>query len=183
MAQCPECAFPLRSLDVHGPRAGTPFAWHYDEGGWAQAADQITTATNAVATILRSTKPESLRSRVDPTVWSPLEYACHIRDVLLVQRERVLKVRRGHGRETQPMGRDERVEHDGYNEQHTDDVAVQVEQAAILFIGVLARLGSAEWDLQIDYNFPEDITRNLRWVAVHTAHEVVHHLQDMRSQA
>jgi hypothetical protein len=31
-----------------------------------------------------------LRARPKPDVWSPLEYACHVRDVLLTQRERVL---------------------------------------------------------------------------------------------
>ena len=81
------------------------------------------------------------------------------------------------------MGRDERVEHDGYNEQDPRNVAVQVEQAALLFVGVLERLGTTDWDEAIAYRFPEPTTRNLRWVAVHTAHEIVHHLHDMRSQA
>ncbi len=183
MPQCPECGFPLLGLDVEGPNASTPFAWHYDETSWSHAATQVTAAARAVATIVSSAPDDSVRSRPRPPVWSRLEYACHIRDVLLVQRERVLKARRGHGVESQPMGRDERVEHDGYNEQDPRNVAIQVEQAALLFVGVLDRLGTADWDQSIAYSFPEPTTRNLRWVAVHTAHEIVHHLQDIRSQA
>jgi hypothetical protein len=52
-------------------------------------------------------------------------------------------------------------------------------QAALLFTDLLHRLGPAEWDLEVVYLFPEPSRRNLRWVAVHTAHEVVHHLRDM----
>jgi hypothetical protein len=80
------------------------------------------------------------------------------------------------------MGRDERVEHDGYGEQRPADVAVQVEQAALLFGGVLGRLGPADWGLTLGYRWPQASRRSLRWVAVHTTHEVVHHLHDMRAQ-
>lgn len=113
-------------------------------------------------------------------MWSALEYACHIRDVLLVQRERVLAARRGFGHEFRAMGRDERVDHDRYNEQRPEDVAIQLHHAALLFTGDLSRLPLADWDLTMIYNFPIPSGRSLRWVAVHTAHEVVHHTNDMR---
>jgi hypothetical protein len=103
-----------------------------------------------------------------------------MRDVLLVQRERVLAVRRGFGHEFRAMGRDERVDHDGYNEQLPGDVASQLHHAALLFTGDLARLRPADWDLTMIYNFPTSAARSLRWIAVHTAHEVVHHASDMR---
>jgi hypothetical protein len=32
------------------------------------------------------------------------------------------------------------------------------------------------------YNYPKPFERSLRWVAVHTAHEVRHHLLDVRRQ-
>jgi hypothetical protein len=119
------------------------------------------------------------RQRPAPAVWSPLEYACHVRDVLLVQRERVLAMRRGFSGDASPMGRDERVEHDGYNEQQPDDVAVEIEHAAFLFANVLDHLEPGDWDLTIGYQFPQPERRSLRWVAVHTEHELVHHLHDI----
>ena len=77
------------------------------------------------------------------------------------------------------MGRDERVEHDGYNTQDPENVAVQVEQAAILFVGVLDRLTPSAWATTMSYAFPESSIRSIRWVAVHTAHEAHHHVRDM----
>src|SRR5258707_10836138 len=59
-------------------------------------------------------------------VWSPLEYGCDLRDMLLVQRERVLAARRMNRPECSPMGRDERVVHDGCAEQEPEDVARQL---------------------------------------------------------
>ncbi len=182
MAACPGCGFPLAALDVDGPNAGTPLAWHYDETGARDAPDRIRALAGEVAGLVRATPPARLTVRPSPAVWSGLEYACHVRDVLLVQRERVLAVRRGEGDGTTSMGRDERVEHDGYDQQRPDDVAVQVVHAALLFSGVLSRLGDDDWSLTIGYRFPAPARRSLRWVAVHTAHEVAHHLHDIRAQ-
>ncbi|MFI1154959.1 hypothetical protein [Streptomyces sp. NPDC020817] len=53
--------------------------------------------------------PPASASRPAPGIWSPLEYACHVRDVLLVQRERVLAARRSNTPVADPMGRDEHV--------------------------------------------------------------------------
>ncbi len=39
--------------------------------------------------VARAASP-AVRTRPEPSVWSALEYACHVRDALLVQRERVL---------------------------------------------------------------------------------------------
>jgi hypothetical protein len=180
MERCPECEFQLSSLDTSEGRRGTTGAWHYDETAWGRAAAEITSSTSDAARILNVTEEVVLREHPVAGVWSALEYACHIRDVLLVQRERVLAVRRGFGHEFRAMGRDERVDHDGYNEQRPEDVAGQLHHAALLFTGDLARLPRADWDLTMTYNFPVPAERSLRWVAVHTAHEVVHHANDMR---
>ncbi len=123
-----------------------------------------------------------LKARSEPGTWSPLEYGCHVRDVLLVQRERVLAARIMDQPSFNPMGRDERVEGDGYAEQNPGDVARQLCDAALLFSNVLTRLGSEEWERKVVYNYPERSERSLRWVAVHTLHEVRHHILDVRCQ-
>jgi hypothetical protein len=104
-----------------------------------------------------------------------------MRDVLLVQRERVLAARRTDTPSFAPMGRDERVDHDGYAEQSPADVARQARDAAALFANVLARLGD-DWERTVVYNYPAPFERSLRWVAVHTVHEMHHHLLDVRRQ-
>ncbi|GAA0299238.1 maleylpyruvate isomerase N-terminal domain-containing protein [Streptomyces polychromogenes] len=121
-----------------------------------------------------------LARRVVSGVWSPLEYACHVRDVLLVQRERVLAARRAETPVATPMGRDERVEHEGYALQDPADVARQLTDAASLFGNVLHRLPVVQWERTLVYSYPEPAERSLRWVAVHTLHELRHHLRDAR---
>jgi len=102
--------------------------------------------------------------------------------MLLVQRERLLAARRRDRPECEPMGRDERVELDGYAGQDPADVARQLGDAAQMFANDLARLGAADWDRTLIYNYPYRAERSLRWLAIHTVHEVRHHLLDVRKQ-
>lgn len=133
------------------------------------------------ADLLLTDSPK-LRQRPDPDTWSPLEYACHMRDVLLMQRERVLAARRTDTPETTPMGRDERVEHDGYADQKPSDVGRQLRDAALLFANVLDRLDAGDWERTLIFSYPEPEKRSLRWLALHTLHELRHHLLDMHRQ-
>lgn len=48
--------------------------------------------------------------------------------------------------------------------------------------GVLARFDDETWDRTLIYNYPDRTERDLAWVAVHTQHEVHHHLADVRAQ-
>ncbi|MFH7595752.1 DinB family protein [Streptomyces racemochromogenes] len=132
------------------------------------------------ADLLLRTERSALARRAEAGVWSPLEYACHVRDVLLVQRERVLSARRTDTPVATPMGRDERVEHEGYALQDPSDVARQLTDAASLFGNVLHRLPAVDWERTLVYSYPEPAERSLRWVAVHTLHELRHHLLDAR---
>lgn len=153
--------------------------FRYDLDDAPAAAADIRWLAGEVADVLSG--PGDLAGRRRPELWSPLEYGCHLRDVLLVQRERVLRARRDNGFTCTSMGRDIRVEHEGYAEQDPNDVARQVKDAAALFGNVLDRLGD-DWDNEMVYSWPQPHRASLRWVAVHTAHEARHHLQDMRGQ-
>jgi hypothetical protein len=156
------------------------FAYDLDQARGAQ--NRLRELAGEVADILQRCGVDDLRRRPEPNTWSPLEYGCHIRDVLLVQRERALAARRTDGAQCSPLGREERVEHDGYNEQRPDDVARQLLDAATLFANVLARLSDRDWDRIVIYNYPEVRQRSLKWVAVHTVHDVLHHLRDIQGQ-
>jgi DinB superfamily len=155
--------------------------FEYDLGSAPTAGPAIVAGVARFALLLDGS-PSGVARRPRPDTWSPLEYGCHLRDVLLVQRERVLSARRTDRPEFEPMGRDERVEHDGYAEQDPDAVARQMTDAAALFAHVLARLDHAGWDRPVIYSYPARQERTLRWVAVHTVHEVDHHLLDVRRQ-
>ena len=98
------------------------------------------------------------------------------------KRERVLTARSMDLPSFNPMGRDERVQYDGYAEQDVTDVARQLSDAARLFANVLSRLGPQDWGRSVMYNYPDPCERSLRWVAVHTVHEIHHHTLDVRDQ-
>jgi hypothetical protein len=153
----------------------------YDTSQAAAAGRAIREQVAEVVAILQSADVNQ-RTRLRADLWSALEYGCHVRDVLLVQRERVLAARRVNGSGCTPMGREERVIHDGYADQRPGDVARQLGDAALLFNNVLSRLDADDWDRTVVYNYPEPRERSLRWLAVHTAHEVRHHLLDIRRQ-
>lgn len=93
----------------------------YDLESAAAAGDAIRGRVAEVVAVLRDGAVD-VRSRPRPEGWSPLDYGCHLRDVLQVQRERVLAARRPDGADCATMGRDERVDHDGYDEQDLIDV-------------------------------------------------------------
>jgi len=153
----------------------------YDLRAAATAGQAIDERVDAAVAILGDREVD-VRSRRRPEVWSPLEYGCHLRDVLLVQRERVLAALRVDRPDYPAMGRDERVVHDGYADQEPIDVARQLADAAQMFGNVLGRLSADDWNRTLLYHFPETSERSLRWLAVHTLHEAQHHLGDITRQ-
>jgi DinB superfamily len=155
--------------------------FEYHEEECDEAGARIVEGAKAIAAAITSLD-EDPSARSEPSKWSPLEYACHARDVLLVQRERVLLARVTDRPSLAPMNRDERVEYDGYAAQFPGDVSRQLNDAAAMFANVLSRLGAGDWERTLVYNFPAPTERSLKWVAVHTLHEIRHHLLDVQRQ-
>jgi DinB superfamily len=153
--------------------------FEYEVARATEAGPAILVGVEEFVSLLNE-RPELVRTRPEHHTWSPLEYGCHLRDVLLVQRERVLAALFCDRPSFNAMGRDERVELDGYAEQRVEDVTRQLSDAALLFTNVLQRLDPYQWDRRLIYRYPQQAERSLRWVAVHTLHEVRHHLDDVR---
>lgn len=121
----------------------------------------------------------ALRRRPRPEVWSALEYACHVRDVLLLQRERLYLALVEDGPTFASLHRDERVILAHYNDQDPKAVENQIAVAAKLAAGAFAKLDDVQWRRPLIYNWPEpDQEEDLRWLAAHTIHEGRHHLED-----
>jgi hypothetical protein len=125
---------------------------------------------------------DAARTRPAPDVWSPLEYACHVRDVLRVQAARVEQAQREDEPAFTPMGRDQRVVDDRYNEQDPKQVAAELRAAADDFITLLERLDDAGWKRAGIYNYPEPALRDVNWIAAHTVHELFHHRRDLTAR-
>ena len=111
--------------------------------------------------------------------WSALEYACHVRDVLQIQRERLRRALVEDGYSPVPMGRDERVVEYRYNEQDPIAVADELAAAAEALASDIEAFAPADFERTMIYNYPERVERPLTWVVQHTVHEGEHHLLDI----
>jgi len=161
MTECPECGFIYEDLPLHEVAPSMrAFARGYREA--LEGIDQ------AVAS-----------ERPQPTVWSALEYTCHIRDVLLVQRDRVVLAHVVECPQPVPMSRDERVAICRYGAQPMGEVLDQLAMASELCALVFEGLSDETLARPIIYNFPAPVVRDLGWMGRHTVHEGVHHLKDV----
>ena len=122
---------------------------------------------------------DRLRAHTKPGVWSPLEYACHYRDVLRVQLERVRRAVREEKPTFAPMRRDERVTEERYNEQEPEHVAFDIAAAAGALASALDHLSPKSWEREGLYNYPTQQLRSIEWIARNTIHEGVHHILDI----
>jgi hypothetical protein len=121
--------------------------------------------------------------RPGPEVWSALEYACHVRDVLLVQRDRAVLALVEDTPAFARMYRDERVALCDYASEPLGQVLDDLDVAARLCATVFDRLDQAAWERTLVYNLPSAVLAtgapDLAWLARHTVHEGEHHLMDV----
>lgn len=111
--------------------------------------------------------------------WSALEYAGHVRDVLLVARERTLNTRRENGALVVTMAPNERVAWGEYDGLTALRASGEITQVAEWLAQTLERLSGDDWRRTLLYNYPEPQLRPLSWLAAHIVHELVHHRLDI----
>jgi hypothetical protein len=129
--------------------------------------------------VLVGTPDADLRRRPAPAVWSGLEYACHVRDVLLAQRERVYLALVEDRPSFARMNREERVTLARYAEESAAAVADELDLAFRLMTTALTGRAESDWDRLLVYNYPGPSEQDLRWLGRHTIHECEHHLVDI----
>jgi len=148
--------------------------------GRAEITPWLRADADAFVEKFRGLDDASVRVRPAPDVWSPLEYLCHVRDILRVQTERVLLAQHEVDPVFVPMRRDERVVEDRYNEQDPAQVVAEFLTRADAFTSMLDGLDGAGWERTGVYNYPEPALRTVEWIAIHTVHELLHHRGDVR---
>jgi len=164
MTTCAQCHFTYTELGVEA----TP-------GALRHAAREI---RERLGTMLgEAGGVEHLRRRPESTTWSALEYAGHVRDVLLVQHHRLYRALVEDVPAFTPMHRAERVVLGGYNDEDPATTATEVTIAADLLARVLSRLDADEWSKRCVYPGPAEV--DIVWLARDSVHEVVHHLLDI----
>ncbi|HXW38692.1 MAG TPA: DinB family protein [Acidimicrobiales bacterium] len=133
-----------------------------------------------IALSVATAPSDAVGRRPAPEVWSPLQYACHVRDVLLAQRERAVQALVEDDPSFTPMYRDRRAELARYGDERPEVVAAHVRVAAHLFVWLFDGLDETARARPCVYNYPERKGRTVGWLLVHSAHEVVHHAGDVR---
>jgi hypothetical protein len=112
--------------------------------------------------------------------WSPIEYAAHVRDVLVNLRERFLLA----AIEDEPVPPrihpDERVKLGLYAVESPDLLATELRVGTEMVLRTLGVLSAAgKLDRPITHTYPQPVVRTLRWLASQMLHEAEHHLADV----
>jgi Mycothiol maleylpyruvate isomerase N-terminal domain len=102
-----------------------------------------------------------------------------VRDVALMQRDRLYVALVEDEPSFKPMYRDERVVFDRYDTQAPSAVANELTMAAGLLAHAFAGVTDDQWNRTLMYGYPGPERHNVEWMAHHTLHEMVHHLWDI----
>ncbi len=162
MDHCEQCGFDYDSLPI------------------ADAPSALRLGAERLAEDLFSGDDSSIHSRPEPGTWSVVEYACHVRDVIIVSRERILLALVEKAPQFLPMYPEERVAHAGYDRESATEVAQELTTVANLAAKVVALLDPGQLTRPCVWNVPVPRERDLAWVVRNAVHEVVHHEMDVR---
>jgi hypothetical protein len=121
--------------------------------------------------------PATVARRPAPQTWSPLEYSCHVRDVLLNLRERVFLALVEESPVFPALHREERVALGQYNSESLRHVVGDIMVGARL----LGRLFEGADGLQLfRAGIYAGTAVDVRWIGRQAVHEASHHLEDVR---
>ena len=135
---------------------------------------------NATAWVAVLADAPAVRSRPDPGVWSPLEYACHVRDVFALFDERLALMLDDDDPLFANWDQDETAVVERYDEQDPVAVAAELQRAAQVLAGSFAAVQGDQWDR------PGRRSDGARFTVASFAryfiHDPVHHLWDVTGQ-
>ncbi len=152
----------------------------YEQVGLAEISAALAALGPGFRAALEHADGDVACTRPAPQVWSAREYASHVRDVLLVQRERVVLACVEPRPSFARMHRDERVAICRYDAFDMSSLLDQLQMAAELCAVTFARLDAVAWSRRFVYNWPEPAEHDLAWLGRHALHEGTHHLDDVR---
>jgi len=115
--------------------------------------------------------------RPAPNVWSPLEYACHVRDVYRVMASRLRLMLDRDNPEFANWDQDATAEQEHYSEQDPARVAEELTTAAEELAGLFDSVGDAQWERPGRRSNGSLFT--VASLGRYTLHDVVHHLVDV----
>jgi hypothetical protein len=143
-------------------------------------ADEIrrlgTRYTAPLTRLLPGEDTNILAHRPAPEVWSALEYAAHVRDVLALFARRVSSVLGSDHPSLEVLDHDHLVEAGHYRDLDPGTVATQVRDAADQLAARISSLTDRDWER---WGTRAGDTRTVREIAQRAVHEGRHHLLDI----
>jgi hypothetical protein len=155
---CQECGFDATSL-------------HHTE-----VADRI--RSDAAEWVPRLHEP-GVNVRRHPTVWSTLEYGCHIRDVHRIFNHRVQLMLTADEPQFPNWDQDETAGADDYTSQDPAAVATELFDAASIVADTYANVSADGWTRRGLRSNGSEFT--IATIAIYHLHDVVHHAHDVRT--
>ena len=154
--RCPDCGFTAASVEA------------------ADMAGLVTAFTDPWPAVLQ--RPDAGR-RPSPSTWSPLEYACHVRDVCRLFEERLALMLTRESPTFANWDQDETAVSDAYGEQDPAEVAAELSAAGASFAVAYAQVPDGGWGRTgIRSNGSEFTVLTLGQYGLH---DLRHHLWDV----
>jgi hypothetical protein len=119
-----------------------------------------------------------VRIRPEPLVWSPLEYACHVRDVCRVFESRVSLMRSQPEPVFENWDQDATAVADSYGAQDPVVVAQQLSAAAEVAAASFDAVAGPDW--QQSGRRSDGSVFTIETLAQYFLHDLTHHLHDVR---
>ncbi len=154
--RCPDCGF------------------HGNDVSAADVADAVRETTQRWLEVLDR---DDVAARPDPAVWSPLEYACHVRDVHGVYRERVDLMLGQVGPHYPNWDQDRTAIEQRYDLADPAIVAAELSESGAAMVAVLSGLGEADW-VRTGHR-SDGASFTVDTMARYYLHDLVHHLWDV----
>jgi hypothetical protein len=154
---CPECGFDASTFareDVAGTVVANAAAWH----------DVLT-------------GPDDVRTRPAPDRWSPLEYGCHVRDVLRIYDYRLGLILTQDDPLFPNWDQDETAVAERYGEQDPATVAAALAEAADVIAAHFRAVAGDQWQRPGRRSDGAEFTTDT--FARYFIHDPVHHLHDV----
>ena len=153
---CPECGFDARQVPP------------------GQISGQVGALTGAWPAVLRR---EGVRERPAPGVWSPLEYACHVRDVCRVFEGRARLMLAQDAAPFENWDQDETAMADRYADQDPAVVSAQLREAAAGAAAAFAGVAGEQWSRSGVRSNGSLFT--VATLGQYLLHDLAHHLVDV----
>jgi catechol 2,3-dioxygenase-like lactoylglutathione lyase family enzyme len=140
---------------------------------------QIRDEVHAFGRLLTAADDDAVRARPTPDAWSALEYGAHVRDVLAVFAERVVRTLAEHEPELGWWDHEAAIADGMANESLVDAVVDDLGRNAAKLSESLRLVGDEDWERAATRRSGERFTVEL--LARFALHEVVHHRADARA--